>query len=479
MSTPSDAPPPVYWHEGMFLRPHHFQAAERFHAGQLRQSAAWDVHHNWGLREVELNADALKNYRVEVIRLQARLRDGTLVRIPRDGVVAPLDLKPFLGQAGPVEVSLAVPVVQEGRANVGAVSDGSRYQVQTPRDGQPDENTGQNPRPVSFRRLNMKLLAAGQDPAGFEVLPLVRVERSGMAEAAPQVYKPYIPPVLACDAWEELQVGVLQQVYHRVGKLVTQRAKQVVDRRITFDSNSPGDRQIFEGLRVLNEAMAGLGVLATAEGIHPLVAYQELCRIVGRLAVFGPDLAAPELPRYDHDDLGGCFFTVKRLIDDLLGRGTFELGYEEVAFVGQGLQMRVSMKPEWLSAAYQMYVGVASGIPTDECVRMLQGQLNMKIGASNRVEEIFKRGLMGLAFAYDSRPPRVLPDARSITYFRINRDLSKDEWAHVQSTLSCAVRFNENLVDGTIQGQQDVSIRSQAGKTVRLRFTLYLIPPQA
>ena len=42
------------------------------------------------------------------------------------------------------------------------------------------------------------------------------------------------------------------------------------------------------------------------------------------------DLAAPELPRYDHDNLGGCFYEVKRIIDDLLGRGTFELGYEEV-----------------------------------------------------------------------------------------------------------------------------------------------------
>jgi type VI secretion system protein ImpJ len=197
------------------------------------------------------------------------------------------------------------------------------------------------------------------------------------------------------------------------------------------------------------------------------------------LSIFGPDLAVPELPRYDHDNLGGCFYEVKRIIDDLLGRGNFELGYEEEAFVGQGLQMRVAMKPQWLATAYQMYVGVASGIPTEECVRMLQGQLNMKIGASNRVEEIFKRGLMGLAFAYDSRPPRVLPDARSITYFRINRDLSKDEWAYVQSTLAVAVRFNENLVDGTIQGQQEVSIRSQAGKIVRLRFTLYLVPPQA
>jgi type VI secretion system protein ImpJ len=361
---------------------------------------------------------------------------------------------------------------------VGALAEGGRYQVETPRDGVRDANTGDNPRPVQFRRLNFKLLATGQDTTGYEVIPLAKVERSTMAEAAPELYPAYIPPLLSCDAWQPLKIDIVQQLYNRVSKLVSQRAKQVVDRRITFDSNSPGDRMLFEGLRVLNQCMAALGVLAQAEGIHPFPVYLELCKLVGQLAIFGEDLAAPELPRYNHDDLGECYGTVKRVLDYLLGRGSFELGYEEVGFVGHGLQMRVSMKPEWLAGAYQMFVGVASGIPTEECVRMLQGQLNMKIGASNRVEEIFKRGLMGLAFAYDSRPPRVLPDARSITYFRIDRNLSKDEWAFVQSTLSCAVRFNETLVDGTIQGQQDVSIRGAQGKTVRLRFTLYVVPPQ-
>ena len=46
----------VHWHEGMFLRPHHFQAAGR-HAQHLdRRAGAWDVHHNWGLREVTLDS---------------------------------------------------------------------------------------------------------------------------------------------------------------------------------------------------------------------------------------------------------------------------------------------------------------------------------------------------------------------------------------------------------------------------------------
>ena len=43
----------------------------------------------------------------------------------------------------------------------------------------------------------------------------------------PELHEPYIPPVLACDAWAVLQRGILQQVYHRVNKLVDQRSSQI------------------------------------------------------------------------------------------------------------------------------------------------------------------------------------------------------------------------------------------------------------
>jgi len=471
--------PGVSWHEGMFLRPQHFQSAERYWHDQLRQSGAWDVHYNWGLRAVGIDPDALRNYRFVVRHLQARLRDGTIVRVPHDAALAPLDLQGPLDARSPVEVSLAVPAVQLGRSNVGgADAEAARYHVDTPPDGVFDENTGQNPRPVQFRRLNVRLLAAGQDPAGYEVLPIARVERSAQAEAVPQLDETYIPPVLGCDGWSILQEGILQQIYHRVAKLVKQRARQVESRHITFDSQSPGDRQIFEGLRVLNEAAAYLGVMAHASGVHPLPAYLELCRLVGRLAVFGADPALPDLPAYDHDDLGRCFYTVKRYIDDLLNRGSFELGYEERPFVGSGLRMKVAMEPTWLAGAGLMFVGVESPLPTADCVQLLTGRLNMKIGAFDRVEEIYQRGLRGLVFTHNPRPPRALPESRTLTYFQINTEASRDEWETVAKSLVLAIRLNEKLVAGNIEGQKVVAIRTE-GQTTPMQFTLYVVQTKA
>ena len=84
---------PVYWHEGMLLRQHHFQASDRYWADQVAQSSRWDVAYNWGVRRIQIDPNALTNYRFVVSSLQARMRDGTIIRVPQDASLPELDLR--------------------------------------------------------------------------------------------------------------------------------------------------------------------------------------------------------------------------------------------------------------------------------------------------------------------------------------------------------------------------------------------------
>src|SRR5207248_1753266 len=54
-------PPAVHWYEGMFLRPHHFQAAEQHWLHLTHTAGCWDHHFNWGLHAIEIDPDALAN----------------------------------------------------------------------------------------------------------------------------------------------------------------------------------------------------------------------------------------------------------------------------------------------------------------------------------------------------------------------------------------------------------------------------------
>lgn len=482
--------PPVYWHQGMFLRPHHFQAADRYWADQLRASGKFDVHHNWGLRVADIDVGALKNFRFEIDRLEARLRDGTIVRSVRgtDTALPGLDLKPPLTGLEPgatFDVLLAVPQLQVGRANTGQPTDGAgvRYIVEPAREPTPDENTGQYPSLVEVRRVNARLVTNDQNTTGLETIPIARIERSSQTSAPPQIHLPYIPPLLACDGWPPLMSAVIREVYDRIGGLVKQLGKQVKDQNIRFDSNAPESRKIFERLRALNEGYAAFGVVARASGVHPFTGYLELCRLAGKLAVFGKSAALPDddLPAYDHDDLGHCFFAVKRYLDDLLTQD-FNQGYDEGPFVGDGLRMKVKIEPAWMAPACQMLVGVESTLGADQCARLLTGRLNMKIGALERVDEIFRVGQKGLDFIHDVKVPPMLPTSAAsganLTYFRINRDASKDEWLHVSKSFNLAIRMNKDLLLGSIDGQRDVTIQAD-GKTLKLRFTLYVVLPSA
>src|SRR4051794_8974505 len=465
----------VHWHEGMFLRTHHFQAshAETFDKANL--SEKWDHYHNWGLRAVDLDLDALANSRLVVRSLKARLRDGTLVAIPDEGVVPPLDLKPALQRAESVTVFVGVPLLRPGRANVGkeGAAEGVRYLLST--QVLPDENTGGNPQPVAVRRLNLRLLLSDEDQTGYEVLPIARVRRSPRAEAMPQLDETYFPPVLACDAWAPLGWGVLQSLYDRIGQKIELLANQVVSRGISLDSQAQGDLLIFSQLRELDRAYPVLSVIAFAEGVHPLSAYLELCRVVGHLAIFDPTRRPPALPRYDHDDLGGCFSRVKQHIDALLDI-LVEPEYKEQPFVGAGLRMQVALEPAWLEASRQMFIGVRCSLDPDECIRLLTkaGQLDMKVGSSERVDAIFRLGQAGLQFTHTPRPPRALPALTNLIYFQVNRESDPVEWQNVQRSLTLAIRMNENLVAGNIQGQRVLTIRAD-GQSTTLQFTLYVV----
>jgi type VI secretion system protein ImpJ len=336
-----------------------------------------------------------------------------------------------------------------------------------------DENLGVNPQPITVRRLNLKLLLSTQNLAGYEVVPIARIEKSERAESTPQLDVTYIPPVLACDAWHVLYVGILQEIYDRIGRKIEKLAGQAVSRGLRLESTAPETILILAQLRELNEGYATLTNLAFVEGIHPLMAYQELCRLVGQLAVFGEKRRVPPIPRYNHDDLGGCFYQVKIYLDDLL-LIVPEPDYLDRPFVGHGLRMQVAMERTWLDQNAEMFIGVISPLDADQCVELIR-QLDLKVGSSDRIETTYRMGDVGLKFSHvpERELPSALPKDKGLTYFQINREQQQGEWQFVEKSLTLAIRFNENRIVGNIDRQEVVTLRLNAD--MPFRFKLYVL----
>ncbi len=474
---------PVNWHEGMFLRPHHFQAAQRHTELLVQLNSKWDNHYNWGIQHIKIDTEALGNYKFSVTELCARLRDGTLIRIPEDGMIAEIDLRDRLLEQAQVFISLAVPKVLIGQANLTRERPNPeehlvRYYVD--KIDVADENTGDNKRTIEVRKPIFRFVMRDEQE-GYELLRIACVQRAALEEGKPELRQEYIPPVLCCDAWKSLSDNILREISDRIGRNIKTLAPRMRSRGITFDSRGQGDVRMLEYLRVMNEAYGILQIMSRAKGIHPLTAYMELARICGQLAIFRPNNEMPDLPLYDHDDLGTIFYKVKQYIEEAYAVDVAPI-YKEVPFIGRQLRMQVdNLMPQWLqTSAWMMFVGVKSDLTDYECVNLLTREgkngLQMKIGSVDRVDQIFLEGAAGLRFTHATNPPTALPKISKLVYLQIDSARSVHEWANVERTLSIGIRLNENLIVGDIQGKQRLSIRTADGRTTPMEFTLFLVP---
>jgi len=482
---------PVHWHEGLFLRPQHFQAADRHWTEVLHTSDQWNHAYPYGLYELAFSEAALANHRFEIQRLRARMRDGTIVSLDLGQEPDDVGLKQDLAQlktviAGleeafetetRVRVYLGVPKLHLGRTNVAAEHGGVESRFLASRISLQDECAGGNDQEIELKNLNARILLSTQDLSGFELLPIAQIKRAGEGEAVPQIDDSYIPPVLAIDAWNGLGRGIVRGIYDVIGQKVEVLSQQVINRGIGLDSRHPGDLERIMLLGQLNTAYATLSVLAFARGVHPFTAYTELARIVGQLSLFTQARRVTEIPAYDHEDLARIFQQLKLAIETSIF-SVRDYEYQQRFFVGVGLGMQVSLEPRWFHSDWQWFIGVHKGDMSEQEVRDLlsPGQLDWKLGSARQVELLFKRRAEGLVLRPVDRTIRALPSNQDWLYYEVARR-DTPAWHDVQETQTLGMRLQDSLIlnRDRLQGSRELAV-NVGNRRVGLEFALFAVP---
>ena len=486
---------PVHWYEGAFLRPHHFQAADRFWTEVLSSSGQFDNPHNYGLVSLDFSREALGNQQFELRSLRARMRDGTLIEIGVGAEPDRLDLAKYVQELAPsnknlqdafesqttVRVYLGIPKTRLGRTNVGAVDSdnlGELRYLET-ESNLPDESWGGDEQEIQLRRLNLQLLVSTQDLSGYELLPIAQIKRASEGESAPVLDAQFIPPLISIDAWPGLNRDIIRSIFDVVGQKIEVLSQQVINRGIGLDSRDPGDFERLHMLSQLNNAYGALSILAFDQGVHPRVVYIELCRIVGQLSIFSPDRRVKELRSYDHENLYEIFMDVKIRIE-LLIHAVRDYEVQQRYFVGVGHGMQVSLDPRWFNSDWQWFIGVDKGELTQrECLELLSpGQLDLKLGSSRQVEFLFKQRATGVTLTPVDRQIRALPGRADWVFFEVPRQ-ETPAWRDVQETQTLAMRLKDSLIANLdrLQGQQTLVVAA-FGRKIALKFALFAVPAQ-
>ncbi len=468
---------PVHWYEGMFLRPQHFQAADRYWQELLHTSQQWQQAYSYGLRHFQLNPDALANYQLQIDRCYARLRQGTIVAIDSENQLGRVNLRPVLERDPQVTVYLAVPRMVLGRPNVGTQGAAPDQRFTERTEELQDESRGGNDQEVQLRALNVQVLLANHDPEGYDSLPVARIRRAGSIDASPQLDSDFIPPLLAIDAWKPLYVEIVQKIYDLLGANINLLAPRVMERGLSLAGQNERDLTDLLILRILNEFYASLASFTFGDGIHPLSVYTELCRVVGALSVFGPTRRVADVPRYDHDDLARIFKWAQAQIERLLN-ATTEGGFERRCFIGTEQGMEVTLDPEWLRGGWHWYVGVfGEGMAARDCRELLQpGNFDWKIGSRQQIDRIFTGAFPGLELTEVPQVPRPLPAQAGWVYYQVRQD--GVAWLSVVNYSTLAMRFTREIVANAdrLPGQNHIEVVWR-GKRFNIQFWLFAVRP--
>ncbi|HTN76905.1 MAG TPA: type VI secretion system baseplate subunit TssK, partial [Pirellulaceae bacterium] len=208
----------------------------------------------------------------------------------------------------------------------------------------------------------------------------------------------------------------------------------------------------------------------------------ELCRIVGQLSIFSPARRPPEIPLYDHDDLGRIFKWLLgqlRFLLDLVGPSA---GYEQRYFIGTRLGMRVTIKSEWLESSWKWFVGVTfKNVTADELDEMLEAgrgaettKLHWKLGSEDKVDMLFTNRLPGVKMRKLAQAPSILPGGGNWVYYEIERD--NPAWNDIQRTSTLAMRLQDRLIENKTEllNQRTIIVNFQ-GRKAELEFALFAV----
>src|SRR5262249_37415898 len=85
---------PIFWGQGIFLQPQHFQQQDGYHEARVRRYLHWLTPFAWGVKSLVIREAALQNFVCDIERCELVTWDGTLVCFQGDAGPSNATLRP-------------------------------------------------------------------------------------------------------------------------------------------------------------------------------------------------------------------------------------------------------------------------------------------------------------------------------------------------------------------------------------------------
>jgi type VI secretion system protein ImpJ len=403
----------VAWREGQFLRPQHFQQADRSIDWRLNLRAGLLRPYAWGLSDIVIDEDLASLGKFTVVRARGVLPDGTAFAIPDDiPPPPPLDLPDDTRDA---IIYITLPAAQPGAQEFDeAESAGVEIRFLVSESDVADcFSEDRTAEPIELARPNLRFGATRDQTYGRVLCGLAKVRE--MQGKRVLFDDRYIPPVQDIAATRPLKHGLVDIL----GRC-DQRADELSQRAVEATDGGSETFASFLLLLAINRWIPVLRHLDSLPGVHPERLFEALSSLAGEIATLArPERKAPALPAYDHEDLRGCFAPLFDLLQSMLSTG--------ISSSARQLPLEQAGPGAWVSTIvdrnlYQygyFYLAVRAAASTDE-IRQLFPSV-AKLGAVEKMRQIVDAALPGVPLRHTPTPPPQLRVMPGYVYFELDR----------------------------------------------------------
>jgi type VI secretion system protein ImpJ len=433
---------PLYWHQGLFLQPQHFQQADLYHDFLLQPLNNFVQPYFWGVTEFQLQEAALGNKTFEISAGSFVFPNGVYTVFPGNALIKPRSFDEAWVEADkPFTVYLGLRKMSPTEENVTVVSSledsgavGTRFVTAA----NPEETAdihGQGP-VGQVKRLTYALRVFWETEReqldNYHLLPVAQLERSGEEI---RLSRRFIPPclTLAASSW-------LTNTVKDIRDQITSRCRQLEEYKSPKDVSAMeldlGFMVFLLALRSLNRYVPLLYQISETRHVHPWQTYAVLRQLIGELSTFSENLSATgersdgsrALPMYDHLNLWQCYSSAQALVAELLDGITvgpghlIRLNFDGAYYTGDLPEMVFDRRNHfWLALRTAQEAREVS-----EAVRHVA-----KLCVKKNMTTLISRAVPGIPLEYYAAPPPGLPRRANSHYFRI--DQSSALWSEVEN----------------------------------------------
>ncbi|MFP4667966.1 MAG: type VI secretion system baseplate subunit TssK [Desulfobacterales bacterium] len=432
---------PLYWHQGLFLQPHHFQQFDQYQQSLLIPLKEQLTPFFWGIIESRINKEALKSQVLEVNKVDLVFPDGTWVQYPgnsflqsrsfdQDWVEADKPFTAYLGLRKLDPNSANVRVLE----NKDGLNDAADRLVTFRETEELTDLYTSGPR-ASVRKMHYLLRIFWENETGelndYDLIPIAQLVREGDDI---MLSKEFIPPCLSVSGSDSM-FKTVKSVRDQVASRCRQLQEYKSPKEMQVSSFDTEYMVYLLALRSLNRYAPALFHLLDTKNIHPWQIYGLFRQMVGELSSFSERINAlgetandvKLMPAYDHTNLTRCFGDAAALITELLN--DIIIGPEHIIRLEKDKSgFKGEIPPEALDRRNEFYLVIRSRAGESELKKMLNNIA--KICSVEHMPTLISRALPGIALEQSKVPPPGLPRRSDSLYFRIDR---LDElWRHIE-----------------------------------------------